>query len=219
MGYEQVSTAPHTPAVAESITQYCKGEFISTILAQWFSLMGYRARAQHFVHYDHLMVPLAVDAGLGELGRQGYLISPTFGCRVRVFATTTDMPLVPDKPISIGVDAFCRRCKKCALSCPSNSIPLGSKTIHNGVEKWKLDEESCYIFWGKVGTDCAICMSICPFSRPNNPLHRLVRWIVARSPLAQVIFPHIDKLIYGKKWRPKSISSWLDFPREPKEVY
>ncbi len=219
MGYEHVSTAPHTPAVAESITQYCKGEFISTILAQWFSLMGYCARAQHFLYYDHIMVPLAVDAGLGELGRQGYLISPKSGCRVRVFATTTDMPLVPDKPISIGVDAFCRRCKKCATSCPSRAIPLEEKTVHNGVEKWKLDEQSCYTFWGKVGTDCAICMSICPFSRPDNPLHRLVRWIVARSPLAQTIFPQIDRIIYGKRWSPKKISSWLDFPREAKEVY
>lgn len=219
MGYEHVSTAPHTPAVAESITQYCKGEFISTILAQWFSLMGYEARAQHFLHYDHIMVPLAVDAGLGELGRQGYLISSKYGCRIRVFGVTTDMILVPDKPVSIGVDEFCERCKKCATSCPSNSIPLGNKTVHNGIEKWKLNDEKCYTFWGKVGTDCAICMSICPFSRPDRPIHRLVRWIISRSPLARTAFPYIDNIIYGKKWRPKKLSSWLDFKEEQGNTY
>jgi len=180
--------------------------------------MGYEARAHHFLHYDHIMVPLAVDAGLGELGRQGYLISQKYGCRIRVFGVTTDMPLVPDKPVSIGVDEFCERCKKCATSCPSNAIPLDNKTVHNGIEKWKLDEESCYTFWGKVGTDCAICMSICPFSRPDRPIHRLVRWIVARSPVANTVFPHIDNFIYGKKWHPKKIALWLDYKADTKWV-
>ncbi|MGD2126989.1 MAG: reductive dehalogenase, partial [Desulfobacteraceae bacterium] len=213
MSHEHVSAAPHTPTLAESATQYCKGEYVSTILAQWFSAMGYKAVAQHFFHYDLLPVPLAVDAGLGELGRLGYLIADKFGPRVRVFATTTDMPLVPDKPISIGADGFCKRCKKCAISCPSRSIPAGDKVVHNGVNKWKLDEESCYEFWGKAGTDCAICMGICPFGRPDTPMHRLVRWFVARSPVARAVFPHLDNIIYGKKWRPKQVSPWLDYPR------
>ena len=219
MDYDHVSTCPHTPAMVETFHQYARGIIISNAIAKWFSGMGYNARAQHVVHYDALMVPLAIDAGLGELGRQGYLISPKYGCRVRVFGVVTDMPLVPDKPISIGVDTFCRKCKKCAVSCPSNSIPLGPKTDSNGIEKWKIDEHACYRFWGKVGTDCAICMSICPFSRPDRPIHRLVRWMVGRSSLAQHLFPYIDNLIYGKKWRPKKLTSWLDIQVESKEVY
>jgi len=222
MDYEHVITAPHTPSLAESATQYSKGVYISTVLAQWFSAMGYRAVAHHFLHYDLLPVPLAVDAGLGELGRLGYLMTGRFGPRVRVFATTTDMPLATDKPISIGGDEFCRRCKKCATSCPSHSIPTDGKVVHNGVEKWKLDEESCYQFWGKVGTDCAICMAVCPFSRPDTVMHRLVRWFVARSPVAKVIFPYLDNLIYGKKWHPRTVSPWLYYPKgqgRKEEVY
>jgi reductive dehalogenase len=213
MGYEHVRAAPHTPTLAESATQYCKGEYISTILAQWFAAMGYRAVAQHFLHYDLLPVPLAVDAGLGELGRLGYLISRKFGPRVRVFATTTDMPLIPDQPISIGADDFCRRCKKCATACPSGSIPEGEKSIYNGIRKWKLDEESCYAFWGRAGTDCGVCMGICPFSRPDTPLHRVVRWFVARSPVARTLFPYMDNLIYGKKWKPATMLPWLAYPK------
>ena len=211
MNHEHICTAPHTPSLAESATQYSKGEYVSTVLAQWFAAMGYRAVAHHFLHYDLLPVPLAVDAGLGELGRLGYLISRKFGPRVRVFATTTDMPLMPDKPISIGADEFCQRCKKCAKSCPSRSIALEGKVVHNGVEKWKLDEESCYEFWGKAGTDCAICMAVCPFSRPNTAMHRLARWFIARSPVVQTLFPYVDNLIYGKEWRPKAVSPWLDY--------
>jgi hypothetical protein len=91
--------------------------------------------------------------------------------------------------------------------------------IHNGVKKWKVNDHACYNFWGKVGTDCAICMSICPFSRPDRPIHRLVRWMVGRSSLAQHLFPYIDNLIYGKKWRPKKLVSWLDIQVESEEVY
>lgn len=211
MNHEHVTAAPHTPTLAESATQYCKGEYISTILAQWFASMGYQAVAHHFLHYDLMPVPLAVDAGLGELGRLGYLIAKKFGARVRVFATTTDMPLATDKPISIGADEFCRRCKKCAIACPSGSIPFDDKIVHNGANKWKLNEETCYEYWGKAGTDCAICMAICPFSRPNTWMHQLIRWFVARSPVARAIFPYLDNFIYGKSWRPRKVSSWLNY--------
>ena len=87
------------------------------------NLLGPHAVAQHNRHYDTLMVPLAIDAGLGELGRQGYLIAPKYGARVRIFATLTDMELIPDRPISIGAEEFCSKCKKCAEACPSRSIP------------------------------------------------------------------------------------------------
>lgn len=117
------------------------------------------------------MVPLAIDAGLGEIGRFGYVISGKVGPRARLFAVTTDMPLEPDWPVDISADEFCRVCKKCALSCPSHSIPAGEKTVHNGVEKWKMDEMSCFDYWGRVGTDCSICMEVCPFSRPNKSVH------------------------------------------------
>jgi reductive dehalogenase len=219
MSYEHVSTAPHSPTMLESMHQYARGTFISTTLAQWFSGMGYHARAQHVDHYDHLMVPMAVDAGLGEMGRLGYLIAPKFGARIRVFGVTTDMPLIPDKPISVGAEQFCNKCKKCATSCPSGSIPLEEKTIHNGIERWKLNDQTCYDFWGKAGTDCAICMAICPFNRPDTPLHQLVRWMVARSSLARSIFPYIENLIYGKKWRPKKFTSWLDYNLDEKETF
>lgn len=206
-----VDTAPHTPSLAESGANYAKGAYISTLLANWFAHMGYRGVAEHNRHYNLVLPPLAVDAGLGEIGRLGYLIAPKFGPRVRIFATLTDMPLVSDKPISLGVDEFCRKCKKCALACPSKSIPLGEKTIYNGTEKWKLNEDTCFDYWSKVGTDCCVCMAICPFSRPNTLIHKGIRWCVARSRLAQLTFTYIDNFLYGKKWHSKTPPSWINF--------
>ncbi|MDJ0828789.1 MAG: reductive dehalogenase [Desulfobacterales bacterium] len=217
-----VGSAPHTPTVTESIHLYARGAYISTLLANWFAQMGYTGIAQNTRRYDLVLPPLAVDAGLGEVGRHGYLIAPKFGARVRIFAVLTDMPLEVDKPLSLGVDAFCQRCRKCAESCPSKSIRHNAKIVFNGAEKWKINAETCFEYWAKVGTDCCICMAVCPFSRPNTPLHQFIRRIVARSPIAQRVFPQMDNFIYGKRWFPKPVPEWLNYPkqkRKDKEVY
>lgn len=124
MNFDMVGSAPHTPTCIESMINYAKGAYISTQLAGYIANLGYSATANHFRHYDSLMVPLAVDAGLGEAGRLGYLITKKYGPRVRLSLVTTDLPLLQDKPVDLGVEDFCSICKKCAVCCPSNSIPL-----------------------------------------------------------------------------------------------
>lgn len=214
MSHGHVISAPHTPTVAESAHLYARGAYIGTLLARWFAHMGYTGVAEHTRNYSVILPPLAADAGLGEVGRQGYLIAPGMGARCRVFAVLTDMPLALDRPIALGVEEFCQSCKKCADSCPSKSIPHGEKTVCNGFSKWKLDEDACFDFWSRVGTDCSVCMAICPFSRPDTLLHRGVRTLVAKSKTAQVLFPHFDNLLYGKKWRPKPVAPWLNYRKE-----
>ncbi len=212
MDRKMVNAAPHTPAVVESGYNYARGAYITTILSQWFGRMGYRAAAEHNRHYDLLMVPLAVDAGLGELGRQGYLIADKFGPRVRLFAVQTDMPLVPDMPVDLGAEKFCERCLKCAESCPSRSIPRERrKTVDRGLLRWKLNDDGCFDYWGKVGTDCCVCMAVCPFSRPYRGIHKLVRYLLKHSALARVLFPHVDNLIYGRKWKTRKPPDWMAY--------
>lgn len=213
MNHANVGGGPHTPAVVESAVNYAKGAFIATELAQWFGAMGFRAAAHHNRHYDLLMVPLAVDAGLGEYGRLGYLVADRYGPRVRLFAATTDMPLRPDNPVDLGLEDFCRRCLKCALACPSRSVPEGDPGEAGGTLRWKINPETCFEYWGKVGTDCSVCMGVCPFSRPHRSLHRLARWVLKRSPLARRTFPAIDNLVYGKKWRPRPVPDWIRYDR------
>jgi reductive dehalogenase len=211
MDHKMVIGAPHTPAVVESSRNYAKGAHITTILARWFTHMGYRATAQHEGHYDALMVPLAVDAGLGQLGRQGYLIADQHGCRVRLSAVFTEMPLTLDKPLDLGIEEFCKACLKCALACPSKSIPSEDKTVNNGTSRWKLSAESCHDYWGKIGTDCCICMAICPYSRPNRSIHKLMKWVIKRSRLARFVLPHLDNMVYGRRWKPRKVAPWVDY--------
>jgi len=211
MSFDMVGTAPHTPTTLESIFNYARGAFIATQLAAYIANLGYSATANHQRHYDLLLVPAAIDAGLGELGRLGYLITKQFGPRVRLGAVTTNLPLKPDKPVDIGVEDFCRLCKKCAVCCPSNSIPLGEQKEVNGSLRWKLHAESCFEYWGKIGTDCNVCMRVCPWSHAGTFPHRLVRALIARNAVSRRIFLVMDDIFYGKKPRPKVAPGWVRF--------
>jgi reductive dehalogenase len=212
MGFEMIGPAPHTPTVMESMGDYAKGAFIATQVAAFIANLGYSATANHLRHYDVILPPLAVDAGLGEVGRLGYLITKAYGPRVRLGAVTTDLPLVPDKPVDIGVEHFCRICKKCAVCCPSNSIPIEEDQAEtNGTLRWKLNDETCFEYWGKVGTDCCVCMRVCPWSHARTFSHKLVVGLVSRNAIARRLFTVMDDLFYGRKPKPKAPPAWAQF--------
>jgi len=59
------------------------------------------------------------------LGRNGLLITPQYGPRVRISKVLTDLPLVPDEPIEFGVTEYCEKCKRCAKYCPGQAILRG----------------------------------------------------------------------------------------------
>jgi reductive dehalogenase len=208
MDFSMVGAAPHTPTVIESMFNYGKGAYIATQLAAFVANLGYSATANHLRHYEAVLVPMAVDAGLGELGRLGYLMTKEFGPRVRLAAVTTNLPLMPDKPVDIGVQDFCRICKKCALCCPSQSIPTGGPMEVNGTLRWKLNAETCFDYWGKIGTDCNICMRVCPWSHARTFPHRLIVELVSRNKTARDIFSLMDDIFYGKKPRAKAPPLW-----------
>lgn len=211
MSFEMVGTGPHTPTAIESMHNYSKGAYIATQVAAFIANLGYSATANHLRHYDALMVPLAVDAGLGELSRMGYLITKEFGPRVRLGAVTTDLPLIPDKPVDIGVEYFCSICKKCAVCCPSNSIPTGDREEVNGILRWKLNEQTCFAYWGKVGTDCNICMRVCPWSHPRTFPHRLIMAMIVRNSFSRRVFSTMDDIFYGKRPKSKHGPKWARF--------
>jgi reductive dehalogenase len=211
MSFELVGTAPHTPTTIASMSNYAEGAFIATQLAAYIANLGYSATANHLRHYDALLVPLAVDAGLGEVGRLGYLMTKEYGPRVRLCAVTTDLPLVPDRPVDIGVADFCSICKKCASCCPSSSIPLDDRAEVNGTLRWKLNAETCFDYWGKVGTDCNVCMRVCPWSHANSFPHKFIRTLITRNRISRKLFHLMDDIFYGRKPKPKAAPEWAQY--------
>lgn len=200
MAYENVEAAPQLAITEETARAYLEAAVISISLAQFIRDLGYPARAHiSGSNYQIMLPPVAHDAGLGELGRHGYLISPKFGSRIRLGAVTTDVPLIPDGPVAFGVQDFCDICRRCAANCPSGSIPAGEKSVVRGVRKWPLRIESCIHYWRTIGTDCGLCMKVCPFSHPPTLAHNLIRRAIQRNPVARRVAVYGEDFFYGRK--------------------
>ncbi|HET9321071.1 MAG TPA: reductive dehalogenase domain-containing protein [Bryobacteraceae bacterium] len=142
------------------------------------TLAGYiRELGYHVAMGAGIPMPLAVAAGIGEMGRNGMVITEKFGSRIHMpDVILTDMPLVADKPIDLGVPDFCSFCRKCAITCPTNSIPFEDKVTHNGVEKFKINWLTCYRL--RPHSDehwevCLTCAAVCPYSKPVGWWHAL----------------------------------------------
>ena len=199
MSHKMVRHAPWSEVITESAFQYLEAARIATAVSRYIQLLGYDARAHIDQNYRVMCVPIAVDAGLGELGRLGLLITPEFGPRVRLSVVTTELRLLQDQPVHFGVQDFCEICKKCAVNCPSRSIDFGEKKVYRGVEKWQSRMENCFRFWRQQGSDCSICLKVCPYSHPDSLLHNLVRGAVRKNPLARRLALWGDDLFYGRK--------------------
>lgn len=80
----------------------------------------------------------------------------------------TDLPLVADKPIDIGVDEFCGTCDLCTKFCPPGAI-FTENQLARGEMKWFVDFDKCIPFFND-NDGCAICISACPWARSGLAL-------------------------------------------------
>jgi len=207
-----VRTAPYPSEMIETGAVYLRSAVVSVVLAEYIRSLGHPARAHHFRNYQVLPVPLAVEAGLGELGRCGFLITKEFGNCLRLSTVTTDLGLECDKPVDIGIQDFCEMCKLCADVCPSGAIPDGGMTTVRGFERWKLDEVKCINYWNKIGSDCGMCIGSCPWSLPDKWWHRISSELASKSHLARVILLKLYPIVFGK-YKPLPMPDWME-PRK-----
>jgi ferredoxin len=209
MGLDMVRAAPRAPTVAESARQYVEAARVAIQLAAAVRALGWPARAHIDGRYQVIAPLVARDAGLGEFGRMGLLMTPRLGPRVRLGVVTTPLELVPDPPMRDGtVTDFCSRCRKCAINCPARAIPDGSAEGPAGEERWRVDGDACFRYWNVVGTDCARCMAVCPYSHADNTFHRLVRWGVRRSGLFRRAAVRLDDIFYGRRPAVRPAPPW-----------
>ena len=203
MDFDRMQKAPRAETILESARQYYRAAVISQTLVAVLIQAGYAAKAHYDAHYNLILPPLAIKAGLGELGRNNILIADKYGSRVRIGAVTTDLHLESDALVSLGADTFCRICKKCAKNCPSHALEMNEKSMVCGIDKWPTNVERCYAYWRQVGTDCGICMAVCPFSHRNNRFHNLIRWLIRNFKWSHRLALFFDDLIYGQ-WTDKN---------------
>jgi epoxyqueuosine reductase len=120
--------------------------------------------------------PLAMQAGLGWMGKNGNVILPGLGSWFFLGELLLDIELVSDA--SPVVDQ-CGRCRRCIEACPTDAI------VGDGV----IDANRCLSYWTIEAKDetippaiaenlhgwifgCDICQDVCPwnikFSRPTQ---------------------------------------------------
>jgi len=115
---------------------------------------------------DLLQIPAAIDAGLGQLGKHGSLISREHGSNFRLGCVVTDLPLAIDAPVDIGVDDLCSVCNVCVRDCPVDAI-YDTKQLVRGTRKWYVDFDKCIPYFCET-YGCGICIEVCPWSEEGR---------------------------------------------------
>ncbi|HVC77051.1 MAG TPA: hypothetical protein VND96_11135 [Candidatus Micrarchaeaceae archaeon] len=109
------------------------------------------------------VLPYAEEAGLGQMGLNGQLLSPYFGSRWHPFALSTDAHVTPDGARDFGIPKLCDSCQVCVRRCPGRAIP--NVRVHwRGAVKNKLDVEKCVPMLMRYAT-CNVCTKVCPVQK------------------------------------------------------
>ncbi|MEW5872076.1 MAG: 4Fe-4S dicluster domain-containing protein [Chloroflexota bacterium] len=213
MDLDMVAAAPMPPIVMESARQYVESARVAVQLAGAIRALGYPARAHIDGNYRVIAPLVGRDAGLGEIGRMGLLMSPRQGPRLRLGVVTVDADLISDGRKTDGsVVDFCSICKKCATNCPSQSIPFGERSEIDGALRWQINSEACFHYWNVIGTDCGRCMAVCPYAHADNAFHNLVRWGIVRSGFFRRLAYWMDDFFYGEKPERHPGPAWTRVP-------
>lgn len=219
MDYKGIALSPSSIGSAATGLGYSDMSAVGYSVATFIRELGYKSFACG--NDVSLSIPYAITAGLGELGRNGMLITPEFGPRVRLVKVFTELEIKSDRPKTFGVREFCKSCRLCAESCPSKAISFDEPTLEGptisnnpGVLKWYIDPEKCYQFWRENGPDCANCITSCPFNKPPMWHHQLSAALTT-LPIAPLhyLMAKMDKFFgFGNVYDRKGNQAFWDKP-------
>jgi ferredoxin len=166
MDHAELSAAPSDRSQTEVQKQYDRGSRAAIGLAGWMREHGWDAKPHGGPAAGPVvMIPAAIRAGLGELGKHGSMINREYGSSFRLASVLTDMPLVADRADVFGADDFCTSCQLCTNACPVDAIGA-DKQLVRGETKWYVDFDACIRYFVEH-RGCAVCLPICPWSRPG----------------------------------------------------
>ncbi len=180
MDRDEMVHAPQEPAAVEVMRTYRNVARIAVGLAKKIRRRGWPARVYANPNgSDILQIPLAVAAGLGQLGKHGSMISKEYGSNFRLAAVLTDLPMAVDEPVDVGVEDLCLTCRRCVIDCPPDALS-NEKQLVRGEEKWYVDFDKCLPYFVKT-LGCAICIEVCPWSEPGRGVELSKRLLAKRG--------------------------------------
>ena len=156
-------------ASVDSFTGYVETQLETSrkgiALADFIRSLGYAVQFNYVTFTGRNMAPVhpyAVQAGMGQMGANGQLLTPV-GSRCRFVMMSTDAPVTFDKPVDYGVNELCGKCLVCVRRCPGRALPK-QQVWWRGVYKYKTDADRC-IPMPTQYNGCGICMKVCPVQR------------------------------------------------------
>ncbi|MFK5883698.1 MAG: reductive dehalogenase domain-containing protein [Candidatus Izemoplasma sp.] len=195
MKKELMNRAPFFEELLATELAYYQIADVGARVAIYLKSIGYDAFLNNSEYYLAPLVPLAYDAGLGEIGISNHLITKEYGDNVRIGAVFTNLELDLDHPIDFGLKDFCKACALCLINCPSNAITHKPRVV-NGRQFYKFDDVSCYEMWDHTGTDCGICIQSCPFTQGVD-LELVDQMIGNDEIMKKIVDDHLEK--YGRR--------------------
>ena len=161
--YWQTQTIPSMEAEFAHFGTYEEEGALALDLADFIRDLGYRAQVHSPNDNSAAYIPMFVEAGLGQLGANGQLLSPHFGNRSRLMIISTDAIVSYDEPVDYGIHKFCEMCQVCVNRCPGRAL-VKEKVFWRGVEKHKLMYDRCRPVMATY-EGCGVCMLVCPVQR------------------------------------------------------
>lgn len=182
--------APYGPA-GGGVAGFAQGEDYHTAIKRRLAAVagflseeyeGFSGRA--FVDSAPVMERLwAVRAGLGFIGKNGFLISPKWGLRVIIGIIICNIPadrFAPHAPLEA---TDCGGCGRCLKACPGSALTEGCSTSgtlldarkcisYHTVESRELYDVRPVDYRGWI-FGCEECVNVCPWNKEIAPLPEL----------------------------------------------
>jgi epoxyqueuosine reductase len=166
LDYDATQTYPSVEAEVAFYGKLYQAGAAAYELAQYILAQGYRVQFVHPAGFDLAMVlsqAYAIEAGLGQMGANGQLLTPLFGSRATLLSLTTDAPLTRDEPVDYGINVICEKCQVCVQRCPGRALPK-VRVNWRGILKYKTITERCIPMVSRYD-GCSVCLRVCPIQK------------------------------------------------------
>ena len=161
--YEATQVTPNLDSEGTHFGTYRAMQEQGFALADHIRSLGYHAQLFSPAINNAVFIPMFVEAGLGQLGANGQLLSPHFGSRARLMLIGTDALVTYDQPVDYGINGFCNVCQVCVNRCPGRAL-IRDKVWWRGVKKSKVIYKRCRPVMERY-EGCGVCMKVCPIQR------------------------------------------------------
>jgi len=169
MDKKEMAQAPTIAAGREVWRTYDSLGLIVNKIAAFLRERGFAAQAGSPLGGEANYPRLAQRAGLGQIGKQGVLISPGLGPSQRIAAVYTSIENLPGTGKNAAAEEnphawiadFCESCNRCVEKCPAGAIYKEKPLMEDGGPK-HIDHIKCAMPFSKT-MGCSVCIAECVF--------------------------------------------------------